>query len=388
MALREWSLRLRLPMALDDASGQRIGAADAYLRREADSGRHGAPVRLDDGRTLWVMRPGAARGFGAARAAAGDAERAPGPPGEGGRPRPPGSGWPAMLLAPQWPPGVGLLALLALLFVAVAAGAYPVVRSLTRRLESLQAGVERFGAGSLGQRVDESGRDEVAAVARSFNLAAERVETLLRSHQSLLANASHELRSPLARLKMAVAMLPQADGAHRDALASRGRGQHRRARCAGRRGAAGQPARRRCLVAQAARASSCSAWPPKRRRASTRRSSGAPCTVSGDERLLRRALRNLLENARRYGAGEIEVFVEREGSSARLRVCDRGPGVPEGYRERIFEAFFRLPGHAEREGGVGLGLSLVKQIAERHGGSVRCEARDGGGSCFVITLPA
>jgi signal transduction histidine kinase len=110
--------------------------------------------------------------------------------------------------------------------------------------------------------------------------------------------------------------------------------------------------------------------------------------VSGDERLLRRALRNLLENARRYGAGEIEVFVERAGASALLRVCDRGPGVPEAYRERIFEAFFRLPGHAEREGGVGLGLSLVKQIAERHGGSVRCDARDGGGSSFVVTLPA
>ncbi|HEY6512997.1 MAG TPA: ATP-binding protein, partial [Burkholderiaceae bacterium] len=115
---------------------------------------------------------------------------------------------------------------------------------------------------------------------------------------------------------------------------------------------------------------------------------GVSCTVTGDERLLRRALRNLLENARRYGAGEIEVSVESDGSSARLRVGDRGPGVPEAYRERIFEAFFRLPGHAEREGGVGLGLSLVRQIAERHGGSVRCEAREGGGSLFVITLPA
>ena len=183
-ALREWSLRLRMPMALDDASGQRIGAADAYLNREADTGRRGAPVRLDDGRTLWVMRPGAGRGFGAAaRAAAGDAERSPGAPGDRGPPRSPSNRWPALLLPPQWPPGVGLLALLALLFVAVAAGAYPVVRSLTRRLEALQAGVERFGAGSLGQRVDESGRDEVAAVARSFNFAAERIETLLRSHQ-------------------------------------------------------------------------------------------------------------------------------------------------------------------------------------------------------------
>ena len=218
-ALREWSLRLRLPMALDDPSGQRIAVADSYLRREADTGRRGLAVRLDDGRTLWVMRPGMGRGFGGAgRGAAGDADRPPGPPGEWGPPRAPEGRLPALLMAPQWPPGVGLLALLALLFVAVAAGAYPVVRSLTRRLESLQAGVERFGAGALGQRVDESGRDEVAAVARSFNLAAERIEALLRSHQSLLANASHELRSPLARLKMAVALLPQADPTQRETL--------------------------------------------------------------------------------------------------------------------------------------------------------------------------
>jgi signal transduction histidine kinase len=61
--------------------------------------------------------------------------------------------------------------------------------------------------------------------------------------------------------------------------------------------------------------------------------------------------------------------------------------VPAAYRERIFEAFFRLPGHAEREGGVGLGLSLVRQIAQRHGGQVRCEPRAGGGTCFVLVLP-
>jgi signal transduction histidine kinase len=387
-ALREWSLRLRLPMALDDAAGQRVATSEAYLRREADTGRHGLPVRLDDGRTLWVMRPGAGRGFaGGLRGGVADAERAPGPPGERGPPRPPDNRWPTLLLPPQWPPGVGLLALLALLFVAVAAGAYPVVRSLTRRLESLQAGVERFGAGSLGQRVDESGRDEVAALARSFNLAAERIEALLRSHQSLLANASHELRSPLARLKMAVAMLPHADASRRDPL---------------RREAEANIAELDALVEEVLLASrlDAGAWSLKRESVELlglsaeeaarvdAQVSGAPCTVSGDERLLRRALRNLLENARRYGAGEIEVFVERVGAAARLRVCDRGPGVPEAFRERIFEAFFRLPGHAEREGGAGLGLSLVKQIAERHGGSVRCEARDGGGSCFVITLPA
>jgi signal transduction histidine kinase len=115
---------------------------------------------------------------------------------------------------------------------------------------------------------------------------------------------------------------------------------------------------------------------------------GEPVSVAGDERLLRRALRNLLENARRYGGEEVHVCVARAGTDrVEIRVSDRGPGVPVDQRERIFEPFYRLPGHAEREGGVGLGLSLVRQIAQRHGGSVRCEARDGGGSCFVLSLP-
>jgi len=100
---------------------------------------------------------------------------------------------------------------------------------------------------------------------------------------------------------------------------------------------------------------------------------GAPTSVVGEERLLRRALRNLLENARRYGGSEVEVLIESQAGQAVVRVCDRGPGVPEAMRERIFESFFRLPGHAEQAGGVGLGLSLVKQIAQRHGGSVRAK---------------
>jgi signal transduction histidine kinase len=111
--------------------------------------------------------------------------------------------------------------------------------------------------------------------------------------------------------------------------------------------------------------------------------------VDGDERLLRRALRNLLENAQRYGGGDVAVVVAAgPGDRASVQVCDRGPGVPEAMRDRIFEPFFRLPGHAEREGGVGLGLALVRQIAQRHHGSVRCESREGGGSCFVLELPA
>lgn len=384
-ALSEWSQRLRLPLALDDEQGQRIAASESYLRRTADmpGARHGVPVRLDDGRTLWLLR-GPMQGM-----------RTDGSMRPSGRPG--ASQAPAPL--PPWPRGAALVALLLLLFAAVAAGAYPVVRRLTRRLESLKGGVERFGAGALGQRVDASGHDEVAALGASFNQAAERIEALVRSHQSLLANASHELRSPLARLKMAVSLLQD--------MPSASQREHLNAEIGANIGeldalveevllASRLDAQQASPVTAPVELISIAAEEAARVGAELQ-ATLASLVVPGDERLLRRALRNLLENARRYGVredgGEITLQCERRAGSpgwAELRVCDRGPGVAESLRERIFEPFFRLPGHAEREGGVGLGLALVKQIAARHGGQVRCEARDpttGGGSCFVLSLP-
>jgi signal transduction histidine kinase len=382
-ALREWSQRLRLPLALDDARGTRVAASESFLRRQSEGTGRAIAVALDDGRTLWVMRPGLRSLQGGARAMAGPGG---GPPGRVGA-LPPDAP-PLPFVPPNWPRGVGFVVLLAVLFVAVAAGAYPVVRRLTRRLEALKRGVERFGAGQLGHRVEVSGRDEVAAVASSFNDAAARVEALVRSHQSLLANASHELRSPLARMKMAVSMLDDAAPPQRDRL------KHEIGK---------NVAELDALVEEvllASRLDAAAPTPPiaepvdllalaaeegARVDAAV---DGPALVVRGDERLLRRALRNLLENARRYGGSEVSVQLARAAGGAEVRVCDRGPGVPEDQRVRIFEPFYRLPGHAEQAGGVGLGLSLVKQIAERHGGSVRCEARDGGGSCFVLALPA
>lgn len=295
---------------------------------------------------------------------------------------------------PGWmprPSGEALAVLLGVLFLAVAGGAYPVVRRLTRRLESLKSGVEQFGGGDLSFRVQDHGKDEVAALAGSFNLAAEKIENLMRSQKSLLANASHELRSPLARLKMAFAMLDEASPAQRfrlqqeihtniaelDALveevllASRLEG-----------GAQALRPENVDLLAIAAEEAA-------RVSAEVDAEAGIEhLPLRGDDRLLRRALRNLLENARRYGGPQIEVRLRREGpTQVEVQVCDRGPGVPEAMRERIFEAFFRLPGHAEVSGGVGLGLNLVKQIALAHEGAVRCEAREGGGSIFTLTLP-
>ncbi|MDQ2734645.1 MAG: HAMP domain-containing histidine kinase, partial [Pseudomonadota bacterium] len=245
-----------------------------------------------------------------------------------------------------------------------------------------------FGGGDLGHRVAVSGRDEVAAVASSFNVAAARVEALVQSHRSLLANASHELRSPLARMKMAVSMLDDASPPQRDKLkreidrnVAELDALVEEVLLASRLDAPQDPLHRdkvdllALAVEEAARVDASVDTPED-------------LFMAGDERLLRRALRNLLENARRYGGSEIAVVLRPLGrGGAKIQVCDRGAGVPPAMRERIFEPFFRMPGHAEQAGGVGLGLSLVKQIAERHGGAVRCDAGEDRGSCFTIELP-
>jgi signal transduction histidine kinase len=280
---------------------------------------------------------------------------------------------------------LGLVLTLGLLAVAVAVGAYPVVRRATRRLERLQASVEALGAGDFAARVQVEGRDEVATLATSFNRSAERIEQLVSAHKTLLANASHELRSPLARIRMAVEMLKtdarpalraelERDIAELDVLVDE-------ILLASRLDAGPALDAREDVDLLALAAEECA-----RVEATL---DGEPVTLRGEPRLLRRLVRNLLENARRYGAGSaIEVRVGRTADGgAELRVCDRGPGVPEAERERIFEPFYRPAGAREREGGVGLGLALVRQIARRHGGDAKCLARDGGGSCFAVLLP-
>ncbi len=109
--------------------------------------------------------------------------------------------------------------------------------------------------------------------------------------------------------------------------------------------------------------------------------------VLGVGKLLRRVVRNLLENAHRHAAGDVTLKLAVAGQQIEILVCDQGPGVPEALRERIFEPFYRLPGASERDGGVGLGLALVKSIILRHGGTVRCENHAGGGACFRVCLP-
>ena len=281
-------------------------------------------------------------------------------------------------------PTFWIAAALALVALAVAVGAYPVVRGLGRRLERLKAGVDRFG-GDLAARVKVEGRDELAALARSFNRSAERIEELVTAHRLLLANCSHELRTPLARIAVAASLLGEtADARTRDSLKrdiaeldhlideillmSRLDAQPQLERH--------EPIDLLALAAEEAAHYDLEA-------------DGTPVTVVGDRLLLRRLIRNLLENARRYGGdGSIGVSVQPEGSSAVLEVTDRGPGVPEAEREHIFEPFYRLAETSEAGRGSGLGLALVRQIARRHGGDAVCLASEPAGSRFRVDLPA
>jgi signal transduction histidine kinase len=291
----------------------------------------------------------------------------------------------ARLRPPPPEPGMRILMFVLLVAGSVGIAAYPVTRRLTRRLETLKCGVETWGTGSLATRVAVEGRDEVAEVAQSFNVAAARIEALMGAQKALLANASHELRSPLARLRMAVEMWAEnPTGAARDEIARNlgeidqlvdeillaSRLDHDGALDAG----IATPVDLLGLSAEEAARVGATA-------------EGEAVEMAGDQVLLRRMIRNLLDNAVKHGAPPVEIVVARKDGSAVITVMDRGGGIPPGERERVFAPFYRPHGRSEASGGWGLGLALVAQIVRRHDGRVECVGRDGGGTMFRIELP-
>jgi signal transduction histidine kinase len=276
-----------------------------------------------------------------------------------------------------------------ILLIAAALGlvALPVTRRLTQRLERLKNGMDTWSAGALETRLKVEGNDEIAEVARTFNIAASRIEDLVTAQKALLANASHELRSPLARLRMAIEMfeadpgetlkteivrnLSELDELVEEILIS-SRLQ------AGRAESFDDMVD---LVAIAAEEGAHFEAP------STVNVTGPSTLIRANGRLIRRLIRNLLANAARHGKPPIDVTVTETSGELHLTVTDHGDGIPASEREKIFEPFYRPSGRPEAAGGWGIGLALVKQIAELHGGNVVCEAAEGGGAAFVVRLP-
>jgi signal transduction histidine kinase len=274
--------------------------------------------------------------------------------------------------------------MLTLLAVAIGVAAFPIVRQISRRLERLQRGVESLGAGDLTARVTVEGRDEVARLAGSFNRAAGQIEQLVQGHKALLANASHELRTPLARIRLAVELMKDSadpkrklgleqDIAELDWLVDE-------ILLASRLDAVTEALTTEELDLLALAAEECTRYEDAQLE-------GAVINIRGDPRLLRRLLRNLLENARRHGVPPTQVRIARDAGGATITVWDGGPGVPPSEFENVFRPFYR-PNDARNRAGTGLGLALVRQIARRHGGDARCSVMDEGRSGFVVTLPA
>ncbi len=272
------------------------------------------------------------------------------------------------------PQPVRFIVLLGAIALVVGLCAWPVVRGLTRRIERLQASVERFGAGDLSARVEVKGRDEVAKLAESFNASAARIEELVGAHKLLLANASHELRTPLARIRMGLELMDGDPSPTRRAALEADIGEVddmiEEILLLSRLGAIDGLEESGDVDLLALAAEEASRYPGTD-------VSGTPVTLGGDARLLRRLIRNLIENAMKHGATPVAVSVGKEGGQAVLRVRDHGPGVTADLAEQVFEPFHRGASRG-KTGGSGLGLALVRSIAERHGGTVRFESSPGG----------
>jgi signal transduction histidine kinase len=269
---------------------------------------------------------------------------------------------------------------------------WPVSRRLTRRLRELEEVSSHLERGELSARAGTRGNDEIDRLARRFNAMAEALEEQQKGRRRFFQAVSHELRSPLARLRVALSLFeesasPEESGtcvanAMRDiqeiddlvdTMLEVSRGADGRAPL--RPGPVDVEELSRSLAEPLGL---------------TLVARGEAAIVHADPVVLGRAIRNILENAVRYAGAEqpVELSVTRESREIHIRFRDHGPGIPDNQRERIFEPFYRADGSRSRgTGGVGLGLALVRRAMEQHGGTARVENAEDGGAVFDLILP-
>jgi len=289
---------------------------------------------------------------------------------------------------------VGLLAVAILVIATVA---WWIARSVGRPVGELQRVVRELASGQTDARVPPeiaARGDELGSLAADFNRMAEQISGLLASRSRLMGELSHELRSPLARLQAALALV-----AHRGSV---GAGEVQRIEA--------EIGRMDRVIGDLLKFSRLDAATPVQRRlvrldellqalvrdeeleAGSRgcrlellATPGPP--VVGDPELLRTATENVLRNAIRYAPPGSAVLIEvlRDAEWQRVRISDRGPGVPAPFLERIFDPYVRVPDGSE---GTGLGLAIARRVAEAHGGKVGASLRDGGGLQVELQLPA
>lgn len=261
-------------------------------------------------------------------------------------------------------------------------------RWLIGPLSRLSAATQHIGKGQRGEPLAETGPAELATLAREFNRMGEQVEELLTNRTTLLAGISHDLRTPLARIQLALGMLSERfDRELLDRVLRDVEGMNELiGRCL--------QVSRDFVEKESVELDLCdllaevaAEFAPTG--AEIRGRKGPDCRLRVRPLALKRILSNLVDNAQRYGAGQ-PIDIEYRIAESRVEICvlDRGPGIAEDEREKVFRPFYRLePSRSSRTGGSGLGLAIVRQLATANGWSVELTARPGGGTAACVRVP-
>ncbi|RYH07169.1 ATP-binding protein [Tropicimonas sp. IMCC6043] len=277
------------------------------------------------------------------------------------------------------------IATFAISAVLIGATVWVALGQLTGPLRELARSAEEFGRGAEAQMIDPSGPNELRSLTGAFNKMQERIRRFVDDRTRLLAALSHDLRSPLTALRVRAEMIDEDETRERIIATTEEMQEMVESTLSFARGVSNAEPVETVdlseLVASLVADMDASAG------AVTVQPSADTVRVQLRPTSMRRALRNLIENAVRYG-GQAELHVWCDGDVARIAVKDRGPGIPEEQVEHVFDPFVRLETSRSRDtGGTGLGLSIARTIVQSHGGDITLRNREGGGLAATVTLP-
>lgn len=266
-------------------------------------------------------------------------------------------------------------------FVILGVAVFLVLRE-TRPLTALAGNVDAFARTATPRELSEKGAPELRSLIRATNQMQHQIAALLRNRALILAGMSHDLRTQVTKLRLRLELLdpsPARDRAVLDVEAMQSLIEETLEFAAAASGPDGGRAEVTAILD---------------RMLADRGSAGnlswvghPPVALGIGETALRRIIENLVQNAIAYGM-RADVSLTVAGDAAMISIADRGPGIPPGERQAIFEPFYRLETSRSRaHGGTGLGLAIVQQIVQRHGGKVEVSDREGGGAVFIVTLP-
>ena len=282
----------------------------------------------------------------------------------------------------DWP--LRLLAFLAILGLSVAALAGWAVRRLTQPLASLAEAATGLAQNLERAPLPETGPLEVVKAARAFNAMQSELKRYLETRAQALAAVSHDLRLPITRLRLRIERI--ADGELKSKMEN---DLSEMDEMIGstleflRAGSISEKVSRldvNALVESVAEDMITLG-------AHIEQSGNATAPVLARPQALRRCLNNLLDNARRYGGGKIDISIQEREDVLEIRIQDHGPGIPEADMERVFEPYVRIESSRARQtGGSGLGLAIARAIARSHGGDVKLDARPGGGLTAILSI--